>query len=134
MSLIAIRAALETALNGMSPALDTAYENAAYTPTPGTPYQAVSLLLAQPIDNEVGRPHVEHGFLQVTLRYPLNAGPADAAARANLIRSTFYRGASFTSGGVTVTVNLTPEILPANTESDRYVVPVRIPFQAPIAA
>jgi hypothetical protein len=39
MSLIAIRAALESALNGMSPALSTNWENTAFVPVQGTPYQ-----------------------------------------------------------------------------------------------
>lgn len=134
MSIVAVRAALETALDGMSPALATQYENAPFTPTPGTAYQAVNLLTAQPRNDEVSRNHVEQGLFQITLRYPQNTGPAAAAARANLIRATFYRGASFTSGAVTVTVNRTPEILPAFTEGDRYVVPVRVPFEAPITA
>ncbi len=134
MSIVAVRAALETALDGMSPALATQYENAPFTPTPGTAYQAVALLTAQPRNDEVSASHVEQGLFQITLRYPQNTGPAAAAARANLIRATFYRGASFTSGSVTVTVNRTPEILPAFTEGDRYVVPVRVPFEAPITA
>ncbi|XAI96965.1 DUF4128 family protein [Synechococcus phage Ssp-JY42] len=134
MSLISIRAALETALDTVNPALATQYENAPFTPTPGTAYQAVNLLTAQPRNDEVSRSHVEQGLFQITLRYPQNTGPAAAAARANLIRATFYRGASFTSGSVTVTVNRTPEILPAFTEGDRYVVPVRVPFEAPITA
>ncbi|UPT53203.1 hypothetical protein [Synechococcus phage Yong-M4-211] len=94
----------------------------------------MNLLTAQPRNDEVSRSHVEQGLFQITLRYPQNTGPAAAAARANLIRATFYRGASFTSGSVTVTVNRTPEILPAFTEGDRYVVPVRVPFEAPITA
>lgn len=134
MSVVAVRAALETALDGMTPALATQYENAAFTPTTGTPYQIAALLFAQPRNDEVSASWVEQGLFQITLRYPLNVGPAAAAARANLIRQTFYRGASFTSGSVTVTVARTPEILPAYTESDRYAIPVRVPFSAPITA
>lgn len=134
MSLTAVRAALETALNAMSPALSTQFENAPFTPTPGTAYQVAALLIAQPRNDEVSRNHVEQGLFQITLRYPQNTGPAAAMARADLIRATFYRGASFTSGAVTVTVTRTPEILPAYTEGDRYALPVRVPFAAPITA
>ena len=134
MTITAVRAALETAVNAMTPALETQYENAAFTPTPGTPYQAAALLTAQPRNDEVSASWVEQGLFQITLRYPLNTGPADAAARATLIRQTFRRGASFTKDGVTVTVVRTPEILPAYTEGDRYAVPVRVPFSAPITA
>lgn len=132
MSIVSVRAALESALDDMSPALTTQYENAPFTPTPGTAYQAATLLTAEPRNDEVSASFVEQGLFQITLRYPLNTGPAAAAARVNMIRTTFRRGATFTKDGVTVTVNRTPEILPAYTEGDRYVVPVRVPFQAPI--
>lgn len=134
MTITAVRAALETALAGMTPALATQNENTAFTPTPGTPYQAAVLLTAEPRNDEVSSSWVEQGLFQITLRYPLGTGPADAMARATLIRQTFYRGASFVKDGVTVTVIRTPEILPAYTEGDRYAVPVRVPFSAPITA
>lgn len=134
MSVVAIRSALEVALAGMSPALATAWENAPYKPVVGTPYQQVTLLLAEPVNAEVGPAsgvyHTEQGFLQVDLKYPLGGGPAAAAARAQLIRTTFPRGASFTASGVTAIVERTPEIMPARVEDDRYVVPVRIRFYA----
>jgi hypothetical protein len=132
MSAVSIRAALETALNSMSPALATAWENIAYTPTPGTAYQRVNLLMARPENAETGPRYLERGFMQVTLSYPLNTGPAAAATRAELIRSTFYRTATFTSGGVTVSIDQTPEVAPAMIEGDRYEVPVRVYFFAPI--
>ena len=69
---------------------------------------------------------------KVSLAYPLGAGPSAATTRAELIRSTFYRGASFTSGGVTVTISRTPEIAPGRVEEDRWVVPVRVRFHAHI--
>lgn len=128
MSAVLIRSALEVALAAMSPALATAYENAPYTPVSGTPYQRVTVLLAEPANPEINSYHREQGFMQVDLSYPLNAGPAAAEARAELIRDTFYRGASFTASGVTTTVERTPEIMPGRVEDDRYVKPVRIRF------
>jgi hypothetical protein len=132
MSAVLIRAALEVALAAMSPALATAYENAPFTPTVNVPYQRVTLLLAQPANDEFGPMHREDGFLQVDLAYPLNAGPSAATARAELIRSTFSRGASFTASGVTVHINKTPEIMPGRVDEDRFVIPVRVPFYAHI--
>jgi len=128
MTLVLVRSALEVALAAMSPALATAYENAPFTPVVGTPYQRVFLLPAAPDNPEMGRKVMEQGILQVSLAYPLGAGPAAATARAELIRATFYRGASFTASGVTTTVERTPEIAPGRVEDDRYVVPVRIRF------
>lgn len=130
MSLPAIRAALETALAGMSPALATAYENVPYEPTQGTPYQAVYLMPVEPLNPEMGTMTQERGMLQVSLFYPLGTGPAAAEARAELIRDTFYRGRSFTASGITTTVEKTPEIAPALIDDDRYHVPVRIRFFA----
>ena len=153
MSLAAVRRALETALDGISPALATAWENLKFTPTPGTPYQRVNLLAAPPLNPEMGGFVQERGFMQVALAYPLEGGPGAALARAETIRATFKRGTSFTvippdatftldldftaqeyqSGpvpSITTTIANTPEIAPALFEDDRYVVPVRVPFYA----
>lgn len=130
MSAVLIRAALETALAAMSPSLGTAWENTPYTPVQGAPYQRVHLMLAEPDNPEIGRMTRDHGFLQVSLAYPLGAGPAAAATRAELIRDTFYRGRTFTASGLSVMIEKTPEIIPASTEPDRYVIIVRIRFFA----
>ena len=123
-----IRAALEVALNAMSPSLSTAFENAPFTPVTGTPYQKVQLLFAEPVNTEFGSRHRELGFMQVTLFYPLLVGAAAAAARAELIRTTFYRGAAFVNGGVTVTVSNTPEVSPGSVDGDRFAIPVKVRF------
>jgi hypothetical protein len=132
MSVVAVRAALETALNGMT-ALATVRENESYTPVSGTPYQQVHILFADPDNLEYGRRHRELGYMQVKLMYPLQAGTATIAARAELIRTTFYRGASFTSGGFTVIVEKTPEVGSGQVEGDRWAVPVRVRFFANVA-
>ena len=132
MSAVLVASALETALDNMSPPLATAWENAPFTPTQGTPYQAVTVLLAQPANDEFGPVYREEGFFQIDLKYPLGAGKGDAITRAELIRTTFPRGASFTASGVTVNIERTPEIMPGRTEPDRFVIPVRIRFYAHI--
>lgn len=132
MSVAAIRAALESALDEITPAIATAWENAPFTPVEDEPYQAVSLQLGEPDNSEIGPQHLERGIFAVTLCYPLGEGPAAAEARAELLRQTFARGSSFTTSGVTTTVQKTPEVAPALTEADRYVVAVRIRFQAPV--
>lgn len=132
MSVVAIRAALETALNGMTPALPTAWENAAFSPVAGMPYQAVHILFAEPDNIEFGSAHRELGYMQVTLRYPLQTGTAEIAARAELLRNTFYRGATFTSGSVKVVIDRTPEVGSGYVDGDRFVIPVTIRFFANI--
>lgn len=125
-----VRAALETALAAISPALATAWQNVPYTPVNGTPYQRVYLLPVEPDNPTMGRFATERGVFQVSLYYPLDTGAAAAEARAELIRDTFYRGASFASGGLTTVIERTPEIAPALIADDRFVVPIRVRFYA----
>ncbi|MEO7031340.1 MAG: phage tail terminator-like protein [Herbaspirillum sp.] len=133
MSIVKIRIALETALNAMTPELATSWENVAYAPTTGVPYQAVSLLAAPPDNPTMGGAfHRELGYLQVTLNYPLQSGPAAVATRAELIRSAFPRGASFSSGGVTTIIDATPEIGRGQVDGDRWAVPVKIRWHADV--
>jgi hypothetical protein len=134
MSVLKIRAALETALAAMSPALDTAWENTTYTPTPGTPYQRVSMLFTEPVNTEYGPGFQQGGMFVVTLCYPQGEGATDAAARIELLRATFPRGAAFTADGLTTTVARTPLILATILEGDRYLVPVHVPFLATITS
>lgn len=130
MSVVAIRAALESALNSMSPSVSTAWENVAFTPVAGTPYQIVNVLFAEPDNREYGSRHQERGYMQIRLMYPQAVGTATVAARAELIRTTFYRGASFTNGGQTVIIEKTPEIAPGAVEGDRYAVICKVRFWA----
>lgn len=130
MSLAEVRSALETALSAMMPALDTAWENDDYVPVEGTPYQQVTLLRGTPSNPEMGPGILETGIFQVNLFFPKNAGPAAAEARAELIRSLFPYGASFTKNGVTVNIMQTPEIGVARPDDDRFMVPVKTRFSA----
>lgn len=131
MSIRSLRAALEVALNSISPALVTAFENVPFTPTQGTPYQRVNLLRATPENPAIGSGmHRDIGVMQVTLCYPMGPGPQAAETRAEAIRTAFARGASLTSGAVTVHITTTPTIGPAYVEADRYCVPVSIRYHA----
>ena len=133
MSITHVRAALETKLNAMAPALQTAWENVGYTPVTGTAYQACYLMPAEPENPTLGDGYYrEHGILQISLFYPLQAGPQAAEARAQLIRTTFARGTSMTSGGVTVRIEATPYIGQGRQDGDRWHVPVKIRWFAGI--
>lgn len=125
-----IRTALETRLAAITSPLATQWENAAFVPTAGTPYQQVTLLLADPSNPEMGRFYQEQGYLQINLRYPINTGPGVAMARAQALRDWFYRGLQVAANGINVTVNRTPTISPAAVDGDRYVVPVKVRFFA----
>lgn len=132
MSLTAIRAALETTLNAISPALTTIWENTEGTPVNGTAYQRVFLLPGPPLNLEIGPSYTEQGYLQVSLYYPLGTGPAAATARAEAIRAAFKFASTHTASGVKVLITATPEIGPARTEDDLYFLPVRVRFEAQI--
>lgn len=133
MSIVSIRAALETALAAISPSVATAYENQDFTPpNADTAYQRAYLLPARPENQENNAGFMAKGFLQVSLFYPLKAGTGVAAARAELVRSTFYRGLSLTSGAVTINISETPEIMAGSVDGDRFMIPVRIPWHVHI--
>jgi hypothetical protein len=133
MSLASIRSALETALNGITGSVPTAWENAAYSPVTGTAYQRATLLPAEPQNIEIGPGYTERGIFQVDLFYPKDTGAKAAIARASLIRSTFAFGTELTSGSVRVNINATPEIGAARADGDRFMVPVRIRWHSRIA-
>lgn len=133
MSMTAIRAALETKLNAMTPALATARENLPYTPIAGTAYQALFLMPATPENPTMGDGYYrEQGIFQVSLFYPLQAGPKAATDRAILIRTAFKRGTSLVSGTTTVRIDKTPEIGQGRVDGDRWMVPVKIRWFAGI--
>lgn len=133
MSIVSIRAALETRLNSMSPALSTAWEGMPFTPVTGTPYQQVNLLLNDSENPTMGDAmYRQSGFLQVLLCYPPGTGAKAASTRAEAVRSHFPRGLGLSSGGINVLIDLTPSIAPAIIDGDRYRIPVTIYFRADI--
>lgn len=133
MSEVLIRKALEKRLNGMTPALATAWENASFTPVTGTPYQRVNLLPATPDNPTIGgNYYLAQGIFQVTLCYPKGGGPSLSAARAEMVKSRFQRALSMTESGVTVTITRTPAIMPAFIDDDRYCIPISIRYHAHI--
>ena len=133
--LVNVRQALELGLFAITPALDTAYDNFPYTPLTNTPYQRVTLVPSLPDNTTFGDGHYqERGLLFIELHYPINNGSVTAATRAELIRTTFKRGASFTNGGVTVVIEKTPEIGQGTVQDAFWVLPVRVRFYAEVFA
>lgn len=112
----------------------TAWENMNFkSPPPNVPFQKVDLLPAQPDNNTLGSGHYrEVGIYQITLMYPAGVGPGAAAARAELIRSTFSRGASFSYIGITVRLDRTAQIMTPQIEQETYKLPIQISYWADI--
>lgn len=119
---------------GTATALLSAWENVDFAPVIGLPYQTGSLILAKPDNTEYGPNYIEQGIYQIDLAYPSQVGTKDCEARAALIRTTFKRGYTFTSGGIIVSVMGTPWIMKGYPAPGTWVIPVRIPFQAQITA
>src|SRR4030066_1318488 len=135
MSITAVRQALEVALFAMTPAIATAYDNFPYTPVTNTPYQRVTLVPSLPDNATFGDGHYqERGLLFIELHYPINNGSVTAATRAELIRTTFKRGASFTNGGVTVVIEKTPENGQGMVLDAFWVLPIRVRSYAEVFA
>ncbi len=124
MSSVQVRAALEMHLEALTPGFPTALENEDFTPPDGA-YQRAHVLFAAPNNSESGPGFQEQGVFFVRLLYPPNEGWGAAYARAEAIRAHFHRGRTLDAG---VVINRTPEIAPAEVDSGRYSLPIRIPF------
>jgi len=126
MSIVSVRAALQTQLNNMTPALATAWEGVKYDPVDGTPYQAVYVMPSVENPTMGDDYHRLIGIFKINLFYPTMVGTATAEARAELIKTTFARGTSLTSGGITVRIEKTPEIMQGRADGDRWMIPINI--------
>jgi hypothetical protein len=116
-------------LAALTPAISNSWENVNFVPIAGTPYQGLDIFLSDPDNLGYGSgPYRDEGFFQVSLNYPKYAGTATVQARADLIRSTFYRGRTLTSGSQKVVINRTPTISKGRVNGDFWLVPVTVYF------
>lgn len=134
MSEILVRRALEKHLLGMASGLaDTIFENDQREPPAdaSTPYQKVFFLPAKP-ENQVQGGGVcrLNGTFQVSLLYPLGAGPGDAGAQAELLRTRFKRGTTIAESGLNVNITDTPHVAKGYEDGPRWHVPVSITWHA----
>jgi len=128
-----ITKAFNKRLNSITPNIDTAYEAVSFTPTPGIPYQRVQLSPARPLDPTLGGLyHREIGSYQIFLCYPNNLGTIPILDRAELTRSYFHQGDSFTEGNTTIIIVGTPYIAGTSTVQDRTVLPIIISYSAEV--
>lgn len=111
----------------------TAWENVGFVPLNFVPYQKVNFVFARPDNVTMGDNfYRERGYMQITLYYPTQKGPYAAMSRAELIRSTFPRGSSFSNTGIVAHIDRTAEIMPGMPTDESYIVIVRVPFYADI--
>jgi hypothetical protein len=106
-----------------------AWENVAFIPVAGVPSQRVQIVPSAPQNPSFGGGLTrELGFLQITLYYPVQFGTFDIMTRAELIKSTFKRGSTFSFGGLTVNISSTGSIMSAAPEDEYFIVGVRMPY------
>ena len=134
MTIPLIRAALEKRLALLMPSMATAYENVAFIPAVGVPYQAATLMPATPDNSIMGSTqYLAIGLFQISLFYPVGTGAGATQERAELLKMHFKRGSTFIELGVSVLVTHTPAIATAMTDGDRFHVPITVRWQAFIA-
>lgn len=133
MTVAKIRAALETRLTSITPAVPTAFENSTFTPTAGVIYQRAKLLPNTPADGQVSSSiYFERGIFQVTVCAPIGGGPGACEARAQIVKDAFKRGTSVAHGGVTVIITNAPTVSSAIIDGDRFCIPVSMSYQSQI--
>lgn len=133
MSQLKIRKAFEKKLQQITPAIQTAWESVAFTPTQGVPYQRVQLVPFKPENPTYGdNYHREVGEFQVYLCYPNGKGTQEAQERAELLKNTFYRSLTLVQDGVEIVIRRTPAISAGFITNDRYILSVSIEYYASI--
>ena len=133
MSIEKIRAALEVAVNSMTPALPTNWQNDTFTPVKGVAWQRVTILTGRPENQVMDTSFKENGVLRISLFYPLRIGSALASQRIDLIRSVFPRDTKLVKNNVTVATVGTPEKASEQVETDWYSVVIDVRFFSEIS-
>jgi hypothetical protein len=133
MAIVEIKRALERKLMQITPAIATAFENVAFTPVAGTPYQRVVVSPSKTVNPTFGSDYYrEIGELQIFLAYPTGKGSTEALTRAALIQDHFKRGMELQEGAVTINFFHTPKVQGSLLTADRLVVPVIVPYDAEV--
>lgn len=106
MSLLQCHQALVGAVNAALAGWQVEHENAEFTKPTQDRWAKVTFVPTTPSVHTLSRDGEDEvdGFMQVDLNYPQNTG--DGAARADFeeLRAAFPAGASYASGGQTVTI------------------------------
>jgi len=127
---LSIRRAIEERIATIPGGVKCVFEGEPYSPSVGTPWMEAVLLPAETENPTIGAQGVarEQGIMQVTVRYPNDAGPKDVTTQAELVRSYFTRGTSMAAGSDHVIVARTPSLSRVRPEQDWLAIVVSIPF------
>lgn len=122
-----IKRASERKLLSISPSLATSFEAIEFNPPVDLMYQRCQFLIMPPDDSSFPTGYYrERVQMQVFVADTLGHGTTAANERAELIRSTFFRGLSYTENSIHIRVLETPKIQSAFVSQDRVIVPVMI--------
>lgn len=133
MSTASIQIAFEKALVAMPMQIATAYENLAYKPIKGTPYQTANLVPSIPENPTFGDGYYrENGVYRLRLFFPKEVGTKDARIHAERLRDYFPRGMTLQQDGLDIIIQRTPYISPGLILDDRYSLVVDIRYFASV--
>lgn len=136
-----VRNALASRLVAVSPgaavpSASVAFENIAFTPTPGTRWYRTTFLPGMPVPYEMGAaPRGFHvGLFQVDIFDPPGQGDGVTQEEADRIAANFHSGLQLTNSGVVVQVtNAWAVRIPNQPDPEWYQMSVRIQWSADLA-
>jgi len=131
MSLNAIRNILNSHMNSLSPTPTVAWENVPFTPDVDSTHYRVNTLFAttRPAASHKSAMDFESGIYQVDIYSPQNQGSASGGAKADALRTHFYRGLRLTnSDGIVVHIASTPSIVLSAREGAFWRIQVDVPW------
>lgn len=129
MEILDAKRVAERLLSNVTPAVPTAYEGNDFVPPSDQMYQSCFLKINTPTDPVFGAGyHRENVVFVVSILDIKGQGTANALARAELIRNTFYKGRTFIEGTTRIHILETAQIAGTSILTDRILVPVLIPL------
>lgn len=130
MSQKEIKVALDKAIGLLSGDIQTEYENVAFTPTAGTPYQQLHFLPAVNTSIEItGAGALYRGVYQITLKYPVNKGVNPPLDKAESIIKAFPKSRVLVESDTVVICGL-PGYRKLGVDGDRYIYAVSIEYKS----
>jgi len=133
MAIVDIKRAAERHLNGLTPTVQTGWENVSFDPPKDQLYQRVQFLVQPPEDPVLGTGfHRERVTMQVFVVGMINKGTSEVLSRAELIRDRFKKGLVLVEDNVRIHVLRTPQISGTAIASDRIICPVIIELVAEV--
>lgn len=133
MAIVDIKRAAERYLNGLTPTVQTGWENVSFDPPKDQLYQRVQFLVQTPEDPVLGTGfYRERVTMQVFVVGMINKGTSEVLSRAELIRDRFKKGLVLVENNVRIHVLRTPQVSGTAIASDRIICPVIIELVAEV--